>query len=318
MKKYILFTLSIAIMALVSACNDDTGTSYNTGGTNEEFAELSVKTDISMATRSTKSGPVSSFSNGSRLGLFVSHIGDIDNRYDLYGTGWNVPSRYDGYSWWQEPPVILSIHPVNVYAYYPYAEVNYNPRQIPIEHTTQTDYMYSSHESNMQEANKYNPEVTLTMKHALALVQFNFYIENYPHDMVLHYVEIMNASSDVTELHSRGVMDISTGDITFDGASNDPVRWTNSDGSFIPDGSMTGDSYVRMLVMPMETSASENIAVNMRINDDPYTWFIPAGTSWKSGTKNTYNIQIIGRELHVRDVIIEPWAQGIEETYPLE
>lgn len=303
MKKYILFLLSVALLA---SCNDDTAMTAGAGM--GETAALTVKTDITPALRSTK-GTINAFPKNSQLGLFISFYGNIDHTYDMYGSGRNIRSTYNGNSWWQDPNVLLGTEPAGVYAYYPYKDGNYNPREIPIEHTSQTDYLYGTHATGWPEVNKYNPEVKLTMKHALSLVQFHI---NGPGADYVDYIEIVNPMSGITGLHSRGTLDISTGKVSCDESSREGIRWQN-DGTHYA-GSQEG---INMMVIPTAVTTAGSVAVHFKIEGEPYTWTVPEGTSWKSGTRNTYHMQITGKELHVRDVVIEPWLPGVNETYPL-
>ncbi len=308
MKLYKLCILLVSCLVYCS-CNDEADTVNGTGTENGDLAELSVKTDISPALRSTKSGTISSFADDSQLGLFVTIPGDIDHIFEHYGTGRNVCSTYKYGYWHQQPGVMLGNIPVWVFAYYPFNPENYYPRQIPVEHTSQTDYLYGTHATGWTEVNKHNPEVKLAMKHALSLVQFH--ISGLGADYV-DYIEIINLMPGITGLHSRGTLDISTGEVSCDESSDEGVRWENN-GSYYP-GMQEG---INMMVMPTAVTTAGSVAVNFKIDGEPYIWIVPEGTSWKSGTRNTYHMQVIGKELHVRDVFIEPWLPGIEEVHPL-
>ncbi|NDW18771.1 fimbrillin family protein [Dysgonomonas sp. 216] len=309
MKLSRLCQLSLLLVSCLvyCSCNDDADTVN--GPTNGELAALTIKTDISPALRNTKSGTISSFTDDSQLGLFISQDGNIDHVFERYGTGRNVCSIYKYGYWYQQPGVMLDNIPVRVFAYYPFNQENHYPRQIPVEHTSQTDYLYGTHATGWAEVNKYNPEVKLAMKHALSLVQFHI---SGPGADYVDYIEIVNPMPGVIGLHSRGTLDISTGEISYDESSREGIRWQN-DGTHYA-GSQEG---INMMVMPTAVTTAGSVAVHFKIEGEPYTWIVPEGTSWKSGTRNTYHMQITGKELHVRDVVIEPWLPGINETYPL-
>jgi len=275
---------------------------------------------MDIATKLRSSGPVNSFWENSELGLFITRGADLDYIYDLYSAGENIRSMFDGWEWHQEPNVILGPEGATVFAYYPYKETNFNGKAISIEHTSQTDYMYGTHASGYGQVNKFEPEVKLTMKHALALVQFNVFKQNYPHDRKLQRIEIMNSYLNVPAFYSSGTMDISTGGITYKEGAHESVLWEN-DGS-VEIGNSPSDSdevYAKLLIMPMQkTVGSGYVTVKFEIGHEMLTWTVPKGTEWKAGTKNTYTVFISGRELHVGDVFIEPWFPGIEETHPLD
>ncbi len=313
MKKYIAFILPLCLLALLAACNDDAGNDSQTGTGQGQPVALSVSTDINnpqlRSTRSTKDAS-DFFRLGSSLGLFVSHVGNIDNIYRVFGEGKNVRSIYNAYGWLQEPAVLLGSAPANVYAYYPYNDDHTNPRYIPIEHTSQTDYLYSTHESNQQEVNRYNPTITLQMNHALALLEFRI---SGPVNMV-NRVEILNGMA-TPVMFSRGTMDLSTGEITVHHEWGEPVKWENDGSVYI------NREHLRLLVMPTNLTGTGGygyVNVEMLIDGEFYNWAVPGGTIWRSGTRNIYRLQIRGRELIVEDVIIEPWLPGIDQTYPLD
>ena len=314
MNKYLAFIYIISIHLFHISCSDDSDVKVSAN----EPAVLSVKTDIATNLRS--SGPISSFAANSELGLFLTHHGNIDHIYEEYGTVRNVRSIFNGWDWHQEPYVFLGPEPLSVFAYYPYNNTNGNPRQIPIEHMSQTDYMYGTLIEEQYEVSKYNPVAHLKMKHALSLVQFNIFKHNYPRDCRVNRIEVKNSYDSHPVLYSEGTMDISTGKITYTEGKNKPVKWENDGSVYIGNNPSDEEKdYVRLLVMPVVPLESYGlISVLFEIDGEILIWDVPANTEWKAGTKNTYTVFISGRELHIEDVIIEPWAPGIDELHPLD
>lgn len=306
------------ILALLPACNEENESLADVPANN---ALLSISTEITTGKlRTATTGTISSFPENSELGLYIARHKDIDIIYDMFGTGSNIRSKLTGGNWSQYPVVMLGSEPATVFAYYPYKESNNNPRKVPVEHISQTDYMYGSHSMEEPEVNSLYPHVNLTMKHALALVQFNIYKEDYPRVCLLNKIEVSDGNGVHPVLFSEGTMDISTGEITCISGKNDPVTWTPDipiEIGKIP--STKEQDYARLLVMPVQQmTGSGFVQVRFHIGNEIIDWQVPYGTQWKSGTKNTYTLHYTGKELHLIIVYVEPWRPGIEAVYPLE
>lgn len=314
MRNFFLSVMVFLLLVIFSCCEDNISASGDK--TTEETVALEIYTDIVPSLRSTRSGMISAFKKDDKLGLFITD-GDIDNEYAGMGVSKNLLCyNLDGSSWKFWAQYFLNADPATVFAYHPYKEGTENPRRIPIEHNSQTDYMYGTHTSGQTAINRVNPQVNLTMKHALALVQFNIRSQAYPGECILSKIEIANAE-DKSVFYSEGTMDISTGEITYISGKNAPVVIQNESTGILQviPGAPHFDQkvYPKAMVMPLKSFSNYgDLQIRFTINEKVYTRNITNGTEWKAGTKNTYTVTVTGQDLIIDQVNIEDWLPGVD------
>lgn len=296
--------LSVAVFATsllsLSSCNEDV---VNQVADKSATEQLSVSIDIEVASRSVIGSPINSFVSGDEIGLYVSDGSGVNNPYNEVAGNNNVKSTFTKV-WTQATPVYLSSAMATIYAYYPYNVLVTDGTAVPIDHTSQTDYMYCTPVTNI---NNRQPKAGLTMNHALSLVQFDFKKENYTGIGSLTAITIANKAGG-SSLISQGTLNLANGVIT-KGNSKDPVtRATNLPQTI---GTWSESTYPKMLVMPTPALISAgDIKISFTVDGQVYTWDVPAGTSWEQGKKNTYTVTIKGTALEVSPVTITPWGTG--------
>ena len=218
-------------------------------------------------------------------------------------------------TWALSPAVYLSNDDATVFAYYPYDAAKTNGTAIGMEHASQTDYMYGTHTTGQSGINNGNPTVNLSMKHALALVQFKMSATNYPGTGKLTKVEISNGAGK-TLLFSEGSMNLSSGAITNTTGKNISAFVENTSTGLlasIPAVASTDEStYPKVMVLPtVATVAAGDLMIYFTIDGKVYSWSVPSATTWKSGTKNTYSVTLSGTALTVGNVVITDWTGGV-------
>ena len=313
MKKLFFMVVLTAFVFTFSSCNNDElpDSQVKTDGT-----ELKIRTDIAAVNvAGTRATPVSEFSNSSTLGLFVTS-GTLDNMYDSFAANANVRSVFFNGVWTQTPVVRLTNENATVYAYYPYSSLNTDGKAVSLDQGTQHDYMYGTHTIGQSAINKNNPTVNLTMKHVMAMVQFNICKANYPWAGRLTKIEIANADSK-TVIYSEGTLDISTGIIKNTAGKNYPATiqtYSENYPLLIISEKLFSDEadYLKLFVLPVATTGAEgDVVFKFTIDERIYSWKVPANTKWSSGTKNTYTVTITGSALRIGDVAITDWTDGV-------
>ncbi len=302
--------LQIALFAFAScSLYDDLGKdSDRESGTGEPV--LKMKTDIEgVASRSANL--VNAFANGDALGLFVT-TGNQVSAYNVVADYINVKSSLSVKKWIQEEEVYLSNNNAVIFAYYPYNAGVTSGSQIPVDATSQTDYMYGTHVSGTADINNSNSTVNLNMRHAGSLVQFLVKKENYTGAGKLTKVEMVNQTGKTT-LFSEGTINCTTGVITGTSGKNGSIFTQNAQGIItIPSVFPTEDDSmcIKLLTIPTsQTKVEGEIEFRFTVDGKEYVWNqLPIGTSWKGGHKNTYTVTIKGTELVVGTVSIEPWV----------
>lgn len=302
MKHFMFSAAAIAACLLtVSSCsNDNVLTSEVALG--DEPTLLNVSTSIEVTSRSQTGKPVNSFISGDEIGLFVSN-GDVNTPYNGVTSNKNVKSSFTTV-WTQATPVYLSSTKATIYAYYPWNAAVTDGEAVDIDHTSQTDYMYGTPVINI-----YNrqPKASITMNHALSLVQFDFKKDNYTGVGALTAITIAN-KSEGTSLVSTGKLNLKDGKITR-GVSKEPVTKATNLPQTI--GTWNENTFPKMLVIPTSaTTANSGIVISFTVDGQVYNWDVPVGTVWEQGKKNTYTVTIKGTALEVSPVTITPWGAG--------
>lgn len=308
-----LYILSISfLLTLLISCDDE---NVNEQGTNTS-AELVIKTGAIPLNKTLKSALISEFTEGSRLGLFITK-GSLGDSYSS-DASLNILSEFTGGTWRQTPSVNLYSYNATIYAYYPYSSGNLNGKEIPVQ-SGLTDYMYGTHTAGQQNINKDNSTVSLTMNHAGALVQFNLYKSNYPWNGNLERVSINNATNK-SVIHYSGKLNIQTGEITNLAGTDRAVSVNSSPLLLIPDiKSANEDQFIKLFLLPTQKTASKgDVIVTFSIDNREYNWEVPAGTEWLQGTKNTYDVQLNGNELRIGEVKVANWTDGINGDVIIE
>lgn len=311
MRSIILIAALAAVVTLMSCtksenevCNDSKDAVL---GVNPTFPDA-------PATRAT----ISSFPESSEIGLFVT-TGLDGNHYNDVLSNYNVKLTYSGNSWSMSPAVYLSSNPATVFAYYPYNSSNNNRAGIPIEHTSQTDYLYGTHTPGQGVVNSDNATVNLTMKHALSLIQFRLNKENYTGPGVVTKIEIANKKRNV--LYSEGIISIETGAFIGISERNTAAFIQNTSGLYTLQSAFPTTEYAYLKVMVLPVRSLENVgdvAINFTIDGKVYCFEVPDGTAWNSGEKNTYTVTLAGSELKVGTVFITDWVNGMNGTAILQ
>lgn len=301
MKNFLFSAAIAASMFFVSSCsNDSVITPEIEQG--DQPTLLNVTTNIEVASRSVTGRPVNSFVSGDEIGLFVSS-GAVNSPYNGVASNKNVKSTFTTV-WTQATPVYLSSLMATIYAYYPWNAAATDGTAIDIDHTSQTDYMYATPVTNI---NNRQPRAAITMNHALSLVQFDFKKENYTGVGSLTAISIANKTGG-TSLISTGKLNLTNGAIT-KGASKEPVTKATNLPQTI--GTWNEITFPKMLVIPTSSTATAgDIVISFTVDGQVYKWNVPAGTAWEQGKKNTYTVTIKGTALEVSPVTITPWGNG--------
>lgn len=285
---------------------------------------LNVITEIG-GTKAVNIGPISLFKDGDQIGLFAT-TGNLGSNYNNFAGYSNVNSTRQGGKWIQDPSVYLTGENCTIFAYFPYKKNLADGSNIDIETTSQTDYMYGTHTDPTSVVNSDNPDVFITMKHALALVQFNIYKKNYNATAKLTKIAIKGNSG---YLFKTAKMNCQTGRITVkDEADANGVYVQNDVEGLIPSISteinMSESTFPKVLNLPVNTILRDgDLTATFTIDGKDYTYKFAAGTSWESGKKYTYTITLNGTEAEIGgggegggsvegdgDVNIDEWGAG--------
>lgn len=283
MKKILMITiLFFSAFALFFSCSDenlaDTGTTlYDT--------QLQLKSVTVFNDRpGSGKGTISEFVNGDTIGLYLPE----------YHRGYPFPYIARYHYWWNlSEPIFLSSEPARLFAYYPFEQKKHaylSDKYIYVEHVTQADYMHGTvvNEYIMREY----PYADIVMRHVLALVQFKFIKNEYPHDCSVQKVSIRNADG-ITLLKSRGTLNLENAEIEpLDGYYHQAAITPEDMNFYEP---YTGEEeYARILVMPIQPVRNDgDLFFEFEIDGYIYTYPLKKGTYWQSGMKYTYEVDMV-------------------------
>lgn len=285
--------------------------------------ELNVITEI--GTKAVSIGPISLFHDGDQIGLFATK-GALGQNYNDFAGYSNVSSTRRAGSWVQDPVVYLTGENCKIFAYFPYKKNLSDGANIDIEATSQTDYMYGTHTKPETVVNSDNPDVYITMKHALALVQFNIHKKNYNAAAKLTKIAIKAGGG---YLFKTAKMNCQTGVVTVreeaDAAGIFVQNTIEGLQILSTEVSMDEKTFPKVLSLPVNSTLRDgDMTATFTIDGKDYVYKFPAGTAWESGKKYTYTITLNGTEANIGgetggeggsvegsgDVDIDEWGNG--------
>ena len=288
-KRFVKWLYMVVVSCLV-ACQVDTDAPYQLNVP----LQVNINTSISRSIVHGEQLP-----DGSAVGVCLTTVQGAD--YDGKGY-YNIRYVAEGagvsQSWSSENPIMLSSTAGVAVAYYPYSDKeDLAVSSLPVEITSQTDYMYSGKISGLDVA---SPEADITMQHAMTDIRFNLVLGDY------------TGSADVTEiavaspaLASSAMLDATTGCMHhIIGQGNKftlPVIFSlkpegvDTDIMFVPDASVeSGTTNVSVVVGSQRFSAD-----------------IDFNTPYKQGKVYTYTLILDNTGLVLGGVTVSPWGEGI-------
>ena len=171
-------------------------------------------------------------------------------------------------------------------------------------------------------------EVSLKMKHALAMVSFRIYNDGtYANTGSLTKIKLSNTSTnkDLSK-GTNPTMKIKDGSITENAAiAANYYRFIDGGYTIIKKGNLPsatiatsedeakqGAKKFSILVLPSTTASAANIQATFTIDGAEYT--VPLGSAgtvnWAKGTNTLYTAKLSGKELTLSSITVEGWGNG--------
>ena len=192
----------------------------------------------------------------------------------------------------------------------------------------EVDYMYADQTSTPKASYKKgvsakDGKVTLSMKHALAMVSFRVYADHtYKNTGALTKLVLKNVNS-ATILNNGGTnptMKISDGTITpgsspaavtyTRGISNYTLQKASADTDAARTTAQNASKKVSILVLPESTQDKTNVEVTLKIDGQDYAVSLGNATTnaWKAGENYLYTVKLSGKELSITNVTVAQWS----------
>ena len=295
MKKNILYIATMAIT--MAACNNDDMPFDGSQGQQRTPARVQVTTVDNPQARSiiTATG----FADGECIGIGVTDVSG-GNYEDMDYS--NVPYTSSGtgnsQTWTADEPVMLSMEPANIYAYYPYSNQITDIKKIPVSTETQTDWLYALPATAL---NAQQADATLVMRHAMAAVRVSIVKGTY--EGTAQWTETtMNSDGAATS----ATLDAMTGELSDSKNAGASITATQDDLTL----STTDASSCYLLAVPTGSAAALDITVT--VDGKQYTTRTEEVTL-QQGKIHTVTLTLNKYDLVVNKVSVTPWNDTVQQ-----
>ena len=173
----------------------------------------------------------------------------------------------------------------------------------------EVDYMWSDGtvEADNGKGTVKKSAVTLTMKHALAMVSFRVYMENYHLAGSLTKVVLQNKSGSILSSGTAPTMNVSNGTVNSGNAV--AAIFTRIISGYTVAAFSAAARKLSILVLPEATANKSTVQAVFTIDGTDYDVVLPStGAAWASGDNYLYTVKLSGKELSITSVTVTPWA----------
>lgn len=193
----------------------------------------------------------------------------------------------------------------------------------------EVDYMYADQSTAVKASYKNDDtnktgKVTLTMKHALAMVSFRVYADHtYKNTGAFTKLVLANKSGDTKNVLNNGgttpAMKIKDGTIT-PGSSPAAVTYTRDIANYTLPKAASSDASAAttaknsarkasILVLPESTVDKSTVEATLTIDNQDYKVALPgSGSKWEAGKNYLYTVKLSGSELVISSVTVTEWT----------
>lgn len=196
----------------------------------------------------------------------------------------------------------------------------------------EVDYMYADQSTAVKASYKNGDtnktgKVTLTMKHALAMVSFRVYADHtYKNTGTFSKLVLANKSGNTTLNNGASpTMKIKDGTITA-GSSPAAVTYTRDIANYTLSKAASSDASAAttaknnarkasILVLPESTVDKSTVEATLTIDNQDYKVALPSSSSaWEAGKNYLYTVKLSGSELVISSVTVTQWTTVASST----
>lgn len=286
MRKTIFFAAALAFM--VSACNQPDKTPVQF----DDLGQLKVNVRTNAQTKALIE--TSALENGSELGISVLEAGDAD--YDGFANYKNVKltasASGSNQVWTPAFDVLLSTTEGTLYAYYPYSAAVTDIKAVPVETTSQTDYMYGTPVEGL--FNK-NASADVVLNHALAAVRFNVVKGSFSGTG-----QVTDIAVNGQQIANKATMNSLTGVLAAFEGNNERIN-----PAFAPFVLSTSGEVKDIIIIPTGTDGV--MTISMTIDDYEIQAQTPA-MDFAEGTISEFDLTVNSQSLAIGEVTVTPWS----------
>ena len=246
----------------------------------------------SELTKSAIEGTKFPTADAATIGIF---LGDTKNA---------ATTKAAGSDTWSDPQIELPAEETILYGYYPYSEDGTSISSIPVSSSVDgDDWMWAT---PVTEVSSSNPEVSLQMNHALALVEVTFNITGYAEDAEMTALTLTAGS-----FAQAGSLDATNGTVTpGTDATGGCQLLAGNQTLAIKDGKIVA----KCLLVPKGLDGRQDMAIACTLDGKNLKATLTGeskGVIVKSGTKSTVSLNVKGTTMEVAEVGVSGWNDGV-------
>lgn len=299
-KPVISAILPVIGLLLLTACSQEQGTMAS----DNRQLELSVGVDQPAdQTRAATQVTSTYFPTGTQLGITVQKTdGTTYPSHDHTNVLFSAKSTGSSQTW-GSTGIDLTSEAARVSAYYPY-DFSFDPSAIPITCDDHTDWMYcpwKTTAANNGIINEDNRTVSLTMKHAQAIIKYQLTNVSYTNVGNLYRLDIQG------KFGRKGVLDSYTGALSDVDETSFISEPYNTPLDFKTNGA-TNQWYV----LPTPDAGEQDIILIFYIDGLEYRTTVKANL--EQGKVYTFNLRMNDTFLSVASVECEGWVEAAAKT----
>lgn len=232
-------------------------------------------------------GIITNFTDNDKIGLFITD-GELGTNYQGNADAANAPASYFQGAWKVEKKISVTTQGM-VFAYYPYNDKVNDGKSIPVEITSQTDYLYARKAAVEEKT----PVAEIGMKHALSLVSVRIRKNDYQHEGKLTKVEVL-------DVLQTGTMNIATGKVIGSGSL---MTYSVEPNLLLNDNSL---EKTKMIMLPtVVAEAQGNMRIQITVDGKIYNWDIPKSHTWEAGKEYTYTLNLSKTPEELPDLVLD-------------
>ena len=292
------FILSMAAALAMASCTESLP-EVNPGNEKTDAVYLKIgSVSTSELTKAAIEGTKFPTADAASIGLFIDGDGYTGDKYT--NVRYTKPEGSD--SWAADPEIELQAAEATVYGYYPYQAGITGISSIPVSSSVDgDDWMWATPVEKVSSA---KPDVSLSMNHALALVEITFNVTGYAESAKMTNVTLTGKS-----FIAEGTLDATNGTITPKTAYGSVNEFSEA----VSLSQVDGKIVAKCLLVPTGLDGRQDMTIACTLDGKNLKATLTGskGVTVKSGTKSTVSLNVKGTTMEVAEVGIGSWNGGV-------
>ena len=206
-------------------------------------------------------------------------------------------------TWTTDPQIQLQGADATVYAYYPWQQGTSNIKQVSVASSIDgNDWMWATPVDGVCAS---KPNVSLSMNHALALVEVTFNLYGYDSGTTITNITLTGKS-----FSASGTLDATTGALTPGAACDTGSEFANTVSLSQADGKIVADCLLVPTKTGDEAGVRQDLKLSITIGEKRLSASLTGnnGVVVRQGTKSTISLNVKGDKMEVVSVGVDTWT----------